>query len=200
MSSFDTFQPETLTTGVAPCRSAEFQVTVMVCDSPGHRVMSLPVQIEVCSSLSPDSSVPPAVPRRTSARRKNATVGPVELFVIVTVVSRSAPAGPAWLTVVAVAATVAGASPCSPVKFAYDLTDACGLPIVLFQLSTSPVVGSQYTLRSTRLPFSRSSSSTKYIVPGAVGTVGVSTLLTTCCEARVNVVDVRSSSSAPAVL
>ena len=67
MSILGTFQPDTLTTGVAPCRSAEFQVTVTVCDSPGNSVMSLPCQIEDCSSLSPDSSWPLAVPRRTSA-------------------------------------------------------------------------------------------------------------------------------------
>src|SRR5690349_5334474 len=98
MSILGTFQPETLTTAVAPCRSAEFQVTVSVCDSPGNRVMSLFCQSEDCSSLSPDSSWPVAVPRRTSARSRNATVE-ADVLVIVTVVARSAPSGPAWVTV-----------------------------------------------------------------------------------------------------
>src|SRR5256885_4572747 len=102
-SIFGRFHPETLTSGVAPRRSADCQVTVMVCDSPGHRVMSLPFHRDVCSSLSPVSSVPLAVPRRMSVRRKNPTVGVVEVLVMVTVVSRSAPLGPAWFTVVAVA-------------------------------------------------------------------------------------------------
>src|SRR5215467_9050073 len=102
MSILGTFQPDTLTTGVAPCRSAEFQVTVSVCDSPGNSVMSLPCQIEDCSSLSPDSSWPPAVPRRTSARSRKATVDE-EVLVIVTVVDRSAPSGPDWFVVAAVA-------------------------------------------------------------------------------------------------
>src|SRR5215471_7911805 len=56
MSILGTFQPDTLTTAVAPCRSAEFQVTVSVSDSPGNSVMSLFCQIEDCSSLSPASS------------------------------------------------------------------------------------------------------------------------------------------------
>ena len=46
MSILGMFGPETLMTGVAPCRSAEFQVTVSVCDSPGNSVMSLFCQIE----------------------------------------------------------------------------------------------------------------------------------------------------------
>src|SRR5262245_51365024 len=142
-SIFGTFQPETLSTGVAPCRSEECQVTVMVCDSPGHNVMSLPVQMADCSWLSPDSSVPNGVPRRMSARRKNPTVGADEVLAMVTVVSRSAPAGASWLTVVAVAETVAWGRLCSAFKLAYDLTLACGLPIVLFQLMTSGVVGCQ---------------------------------------------------------
>src|SRR5215470_16488419 len=104
MSNLLRFQPEMLTTGVAPCKSAEFQVTVRVCDSPGNSVMSLFCQIDDCSSLSPASSWPPAVPRRTSARSRNATVE-LDVFVIVTVVARSAPLGPGWLTVVAVAVT-----------------------------------------------------------------------------------------------
>ena len=64
MSVLGTFHPEMLTTAVAPCRSAEFQVTVRVCDSPGNSVMSLLRQSEDCSSLSPGSSWPAAVPRR----------------------------------------------------------------------------------------------------------------------------------------
>src|SRR5215469_8477545 len=74
MSILGRFQPDTLITGVAPCRSAEEYVTVSVCDSPGNKVMSLPCQIADCNSLSPLSSVPLAVPRRTSARMRNATV------------------------------------------------------------------------------------------------------------------------------
>src|SRR6266853_5745685 len=52
--------------------------------------MSLSCQSEDCSSLSPDSSWPLAVPRRTSARSRNETADD-EVFVIVTVVARSAP-------------------------------------------------------------------------------------------------------------
>src|SRR5215467_8191305 len=118
MSILGTFQPDTLTTGVAPCRSAEFQVTVSVCDSPGKSVMSLPCQIEEWSSLSPDSSWPPAVPRRTSALSKKATVDE-EVLVIVTVLARSAPSGPAWLTVLAVAETDDCGSVCRDCRFAY---------------------------------------------------------------------------------
>src|SRR2546421_7772712 len=142
-SIFGRFHPETLTTGVAPCRSADCQVTVMACDSPGHRVMSLPFHSDVCSSLSPGSSLPLAVPRRMSARRKNPTVGVVEVLVMVTVVSRSAPLGPAWFTVVALVATVACGRLCRAVRFAYDDIVACGWPSVLRQLTTSGVVGCQ---------------------------------------------------------
>src|SRR5947207_15605061 len=102
MSILGTFQPDRLTTGVAPCRSAEFHVKVSVCDSPGNSVMSLPCQIDDCSSLSPDSSWPLAVPRRMSALSRKATVDE-EALVIVTVVARSAPSGPDWLAVDAVA-------------------------------------------------------------------------------------------------
>src|SRR6266581_154262 len=137
-------QPDTLITGVAPCRSAELYLTVSVSDSPGQSVTSLPDQIEDCSSLSPDSSCPPAVPRRTSARRKKPTVGAAEVLVIVTVVARSAPSGPAWWVVVAVAVTL-----------------PCGCPRVFDQFVTSCWVDSQYTLRSTTVPFCRSSNSTK---------------------------------------
>src|SRR5205823_1231221 len=122
-----TFQPDTLTTAVLPCKSAEFQVTVSVCDSPGNSVMSLFCHSEDCSSLSPDSSWPPAVPRRTSARSRNATVEP-DVLVIVTVVARSAPSGPAWLTVLAVAVTEDCGRVCRPVRFAYWETVPCGWP------------------------------------------------------------------------
>src|SRR5215472_1060940 len=117
MPVLGTFQPDTLTTAVAPCRSAEFQVTVSVCDSPGNSVMSLSCQIDDCSSLSPASSWPDAVPRRTSARSRNATVD-ADVLVIVTVVARSAPSGPAWLTVVAVAVTEVCGKVCRPVRYA----------------------------------------------------------------------------------
>src|SRR5215472_10595311 len=142
MSILGTFQPDTLTTAVAPCKSAEFQVTVSVCDSPGNSVMSLFCQSEDCSSLSPDSSWPPGVPRRTSARSRNATVEP-EVLVIVTVVARSAPSGPAWLTVLEVAVTVEFGSVCSPVRFAYWERVPCGWPSVFVQFTTSGWVDSQ---------------------------------------------------------
>src|SRR6516225_2896238 len=142
MSILGTFHPDTLTTAVAPCRSAECQVTVSDCDSPGNSVMSLSCQSEDCSSLSPDSSWPPAVPRRMSARSRNATVE-LEVLVIVTVVARSAPSGPAWLTVLEVAVTEDCGSVCRPVRFAYCETLPCGWPSVLDQLTTSGWVESQ---------------------------------------------------------
>src|SRR5207302_3828048 len=147
MSILGTFHPATLTTAVAPCRSAEFQVTVSVWDSPGNSVMSLFCQIEDCSSLSPASSWPLAVPRRMSARSRKATVEP-EVLVIVTVVARSAPSGPARLTVPEVAVTDEAGSVCSPVRFAYWLRVPCGWPRVLLQFTTSAWVDSQETLRS----------------------------------------------------
>ena len=94
------------------------KVTTRVCDSPGKSVMSLPCQIEDCSSLSPESSWPDVVPRRTSARSSKATVE-LEVLVIVTVVARSAPSGPAWLTVVAVTEMLDCGSVCSEVRLAY---------------------------------------------------------------------------------
>src|SRR6266571_2791583 len=130
-------QPDTLITGVAPCRSAELYLTVSVSDSPGQSVTSLPDQIEDCSSLSPDSSCPPAVPRRTSARRKKPTVGAAEVLVMVTVVARSAPAGPAWCVVAAVAETVACGRVCSCCKLAYWESVPCGWPSVFDQFVTS---------------------------------------------------------------
>src|SRR5215469_4021703 len=117
MSVLGTFHPDTLTTAVAPCRSAEFQVTVSVCDSPGNSVMSLFCQIEDCNSLSPASSWPPAVPRRTSARSRNETLE-AEVLVMVTVVARSAPSGPAWVTVEEVTETDEFGSDARPVRFA----------------------------------------------------------------------------------
>src|SRR5262245_52347694 len=158
MSVLGRFHPDTLTTGVAPCRSAEFQVTVSVCDSPGNSVMSLFCQIEDGSSLSPGSSWPPAVPRRTSARSRKATVDG-EVLVIVTVVARSAPAGPAWVVVVAVAEMDDVGSVCSACRLAYWLSVPFGWPSDLPQFTTSGWVDSQYTLRSMRVPFCRSCSS-----------------------------------------
>src|SRR6266566_7036554 len=146
------FQPDTLITGVAPCRSAELYLTVSVSDSPGQSVTSLPDQIEDCSSLSPESSCPPAVPRLTSARRKKPTVGAAEALVIVTVVARSAPAGPAWCVVAAVAVIVACGSVCSCCRLAYWESVPCGLPSVFDQFVTSCWVDCQYTLRSTIVP------------------------------------------------
>src|SRR5215469_18564543 len=142
MSVLGTFQPDTLTTAVLPCRSAEFQVTVSVCDSPGNSVMSLFCHSEDCSSLSPDSSWPPGVPRRTSARSRNATVE-AEVLVIVTVVARSAPLGPAWFTVLEVAVIDDGGRVCRPVRFAYVEMVPCGWPSVLFQFIASGWVDSQ---------------------------------------------------------
>jgi hypothetical protein len=60
MPIFGPFHPETLMTGVAPCRPAELQLTLSASDSPGQSVMSLSFQIKDCSSLSPASSVPAA--------------------------------------------------------------------------------------------------------------------------------------------
>src|SRR5215469_6098893 len=142
MSVLGTFHPDTLTTAVAPCRSAEFQLTVSVCDSPGNSVMSLLRQSEDCNSLSPGSSWPPAVPRRTSARSRNATVDG-DVLVMVTVVARSAPPGPGWLTVLAAAETDEAGSVCKPVRFAYCEIVPCGWPSVLPQLTTSGWVDSQ---------------------------------------------------------
>src|SRR5215469_347510 len=142
MSILGTFHPETLTTAVAPCRSAEFHVTVSVCDSPGNSVMSLFCQIEDCSSLSPVSSWPLAVPRRTSARIKKATVDD-EVLVIVTVVARSAPSGPACVAVVAVAEMELCGSVCSDCRLAYCDSVPCGWPSVFVQFTTSGWVESQ---------------------------------------------------------
>src|SRR6516165_3658886 len=132
MSILDTFHPDTLITGVAPCKSEESYVTVRVFDSPGNRVMSLSGQSEVCSSLSPASSWPLVVPRRTSARSRNATVDD-EVFVMVTVVARSAPSGPACRVVVAVAVMDDDGRACKPVRCAYCETVPCGWPRALLQ-------------------------------------------------------------------
>jgi hypothetical protein len=75
MSIFGLFHPETLMTGVA--RSAGLQVAVSVCDSPFQSAMSLSFQIGDCSSLSPASSVPAAVPwARPRAGRSRPSVRP----------------------------------------------------------------------------------------------------------------------------
>src|SRR5690349_18710349 len=142
MSILGTFQPDRLTTGVAPCRSAEFHATVSVCESPGNSVMSLPCQIEDCSSLSPGSSWPLAVPRRMSALSRKATVDG-EVLVIVTVVARSAPPGPGWLAVEAIAEIDDCGSVCSDCRLAYWESVPCGWPSVLVQLTTSGWVDSQ---------------------------------------------------------
>src|SRR5215467_3270291 len=122
--------------------------------------MSLLCQIEDCSSLSPESSWPLALPRRMSARSKKATVE-LDALLIVTVVARSAPSGPDWVVVIAEAVTEAFGSDCSDVRFAYCDSVACGWPSVLGQFTTSCWVDSQYTFRSTTLPFCFSTSSTK---------------------------------------
>ena len=41
LAAVPTFQPKTLTTGVAPSRAAAPYVAAIVCDSPGQSVMSL---------------------------------------------------------------------------------------------------------------------------------------------------------------
>src|SRR5262249_39734108 len=125
MSNLVRFQPEILTTTTAPCRSAEFHVTVRGCESPGNSVMSLFCHIEDCSSLSPESSWPLVVPRRMSARSRKATVE-LDVLLIVTVVARSAPSGPDWVVVVAEAVTEPCGSDCSDVRSAYCDSVACG--------------------------------------------------------------------------
>jgi hypothetical protein len=139
MSILGTFQPETLMTGLAPRRSARRYLTTSVCDSPGNRVTSLPCQVEDWSSLSPASSWPVAVPRRTSARSRNETADE-EVSVIVTAVVRSAPS---CLVVTAVAVTEDGGSFCSACRFAYCEMTPDGSPSVLAQFTASGWVDSQ---------------------------------------------------------
>jgi hypothetical protein len=134
-----TFQPETLMTGVAPRRSAGRYLTISVCDSPGNSVTSLSCQVEDCSSLSPGSSWPAAVPRRTSARSRNETAEE-EVFVIVTAVVRSAPS---CRVVTAVALTEDCGSVRSACRFAYREMTPDGSPSVLAQFTTSGWVDSQ---------------------------------------------------------
>src|SRR5205814_1252414 len=76
-SRWGTFQPERLTTGVAPRSEDELYVAVSVWDSPGQRVMSSSLHETGRTSLSPGSSAPAAVPRRTSARMKKGAAGAV---------------------------------------------------------------------------------------------------------------------------
>src|SRR6201988_1655691 len=104
--------------------------------------MSLPCQIDDCSSLSPLSSWPLAVPRRTSARIRKATVDG-EVLVIVTVVARSAPSGPGWDAVVAVAEMADCGSVRSDCRLAYCDIVACGWLSVLDQFTASGWVESQ---------------------------------------------------------
>ena len=199
-SIFGTFQPDTLTTGVAPCRSAEFQVTVSVCDSPGNSVMSLPCQIEDCSSLSPDSSWPPAVPRRTSARSRNATVDG-EVLVIVTVVSRSAPSGPAWLTVVAVAVTDDCGSVCSAGEVRVRRDARLRLAQRLVPVDHVGLGGQPVDVAVDERPVLPQQQLDEVdLHRAAVGTFGVSTLLSTCWLASVMLLAVWSSSTVPARL
>ena len=83
------------------------------------------------------------------------------MLLIVTVVARSAPSGPACRTVAAVAETPVLGRVCSALRLAYWLMMPCGRSSDLAQLVTSGWVDSQYTLRSTSAPCWRSSSSTK---------------------------------------
>src|SRR5215469_7379777 len=105
--------------------------------------MSLSFQVEELSSLSPGSTPPTRVPRRTSARRNRATVGVAEVLVIVTLVTRPAPSGPLCREVTARAWTVAAGSEFRARRFAYDDILACGLPRVFGQFGTSGWVDSQ---------------------------------------------------------
>src|SRR5207248_488442 len=99
-------------------------------------VMSLPRHSE-------DASSPPRTPpRRRSARSRNATVDR-DVLVIVTVVTRFAPAGPRLALVDAVAETAPRGSARSARRLAYRDITACGFPSVLRQLTTSVRVGSQ---------------------------------------------------------
>src|SRR2546429_6823834 len=109
--------------------------------------------------LSPGSGCPLAVPRRTSARRKNETaVG--ELFVTVTLVAVSSPPAPALARVLATAFTLAWGRPWSAWRLAHcgwpgvsGADHACGLPWLSFLSTTSCWVDNQLTLRSTTPPF-----------------------------------------------
>src|SRR5580693_8921294 len=118
--------------------------------------MSLSLQVSGSTWLSPACAVPAAVPRRTSARRKNATAGFDDGLVIVTSVTTSSPSGPRCGLVSADTWTGSDGSVCSAVMSAYWLCgeplSACGLPSVVSQSITSGWVDSQYTLRSTTVP------------------------------------------------
>src|ERR1700742_179208 len=159
--------------------------------------MSLPCQIEDCSSLSTGSTRPSAVPRRTSARSRKETAEE-EVLVIVTRLATSCPSGPGRRLVAAVAVMADLGRVWSACRLAYwDITPD-GSPSVLAQLTTSGTVDSQYTFRSTIFPCWLSCSSTKYTWAWAdAGTLGVSTLLSTCWLARVIPCAVRSSRSVP---
>src|ERR1700730_878720 len=104
--------------------------------------MSLFCQTEDCSSLSPASSWPAVVPRRTSARSRNATLD-AEVLVMVTVVAWSAPPGPDRVVGDAVATMDEGGSPRSDRGFAYWLSTAGGWPRVFGQFPASRRVDSQ---------------------------------------------------------
>ncbi len=145
-------------------RSSEY-AALSVSDSPGQSEVSLPLQRTGSTSLSPESGSPAASPRRTSARRKNATDGVCEVFVTVTEVTRVPPTlAP---DVEAVTEIVALGRSWSPVKSAYWDIVACGFSTVAFQLTMSGCVESQYTLRSMTEPFWRSTSSTKKVWAGS---------------------------------
>src|SRR5580658_4570358 len=116
--------------------------------------MSLSLQVIGSTSLSPEPAVPSGLPRRTSARRKNATAWFDDGFVIVTLVASRPPC--ACGAVAAETCTGSDGRVCSAVMLAYwlsgDPLSACTAPSVVFQLSTSCWVDSQYTLRSTTVP------------------------------------------------
>src|SRR5271167_3670801 len=105
--------------------------------------MSLSLQNTGSSWLSPGDGAPAGDPRRTSARRKNATVAVLVSLVIVTLVAVSAPSGPGCGCVVALTPSCAGPSVRSSRRSAYWLIVAPALPIVLDQSTMSGWVESQ---------------------------------------------------------
>src|SRR5271163_3811596 len=94
--------------------------------------MSSPFQVEDCSSLSPACGCPLLLPRRTSARSRNASAE--DVLVSVTVVARSAPSGPGWDTVDALTDTLDFGSVDSDWRLAHWVRVAPALPSDELQL------------------------------------------------------------------
>src|SRR5882757_9765251 len=99
--------------------------------------MSLSLHNPDATWLSPARSVPSVLPRRMSDRRKNPTIGVVDVLVMVTVVAVSAPFGPGLPAVDATADTFAVPSDCNAVMSANWVMVACGLPWELDQSTMS---------------------------------------------------------------